>query len=1085
MTSALLIGRSLRHYLTAHLATALAVAVCSMVITGALLVGDSVRHSLRQRLALRLGRTTHAVTSGERLAQADLARRLSADLGLPLAAVLQVPGMASAPDRNQRLNRIVVLGIDDAFAQLALEARFPVPGPGEVVLGIGTAARLQVAVGEVLVVRTEKLTAFPRETPLAAAAEGQAVLRLTVRALVDATQLADFSLRAENLPPNNVFVNRADLCRVLDLPDRANLFPVAGGSALTRERLAEALARQWTLPDLGLSVSALPEAATEVTSERLFMDPAVSRVAAQIPGAATFLTYFANALQCGERVTPYSFVTGTDAAWLPSDLGDDGIAVTQWLADDLGCRVGDVLTLSAFAVGPLRLLEERQTTFRVRHILPLVAPFADRSLMPAIPGLADAERCAEWEPGIPIDLKRVRAQDEDYWKRWRGTPKAFVSLASARRLWANRFGDATAIRVTAPVAVVERRLRETLHLDAAGILVRPVLAEGQQAAGQSVDFAQLFLGLSGFLIVAALLLTGLLFGLSLDRRRGQVGTLLALGFTPRQVQRLVLVEGLCVALPGVLAGVALGLLYNRVVVLALGRVWRASLGSLPVAPAVTTGSLVIGATAAFGCAALVLWWRVRGLTATAVGTLHGGTGSLTPTRRRGLVWGLLGLGLAGGGAILAGLGDPGPESGSAGLFFGAGTLLLLGGLAAARAGLQGLLRARFGGLSLRNAARQPGRSLAVCGTLACAVFLVVAVGANRRRPPEGAGRRSSGTGGFAFYGETSLPLLADANTTAGRQALRLDEATLPAGVRLVNLTLSDGDDASCLNLNRSARPRLLGVDPAELASRGAFAAAQTMAPSAAGSPWELLNQDLGADVIPAIADQSVIVWGLGLRVGATLTIADSRGKPVRLQFVAGLANSVLQGQVLIAAARFRELFPDAGGVRVLLVEAPAGQEQRAAAWLQAGLADSGLELMPCRDRLAAFGAVENTYLAIFLALGGLGLVLGCVGLGALVTRHLLERRGELALLRAVGFSRAALVGHVILEHGALLVTGLACGALAGWVAVYPSVAGPGSRPDRLGVALWCVLILVSGMLWIVGAAVRASAGVLGAGLRDE
>jgi hypothetical protein len=36
------------------------------------------------------------------------------------------------------------------------------------------------------------------------------------------------------------------------------------------------------------------------------------------------------------------------------------------------------------------------------------------------------------------------------------------------------------------------------------------------------------------------------------------------------------------------------------------------------------------------------------------------------------------------------------------------------------------------------------------------------------------------------------------------------------------LRLREGDEASCLNLNRAQTPRLLGVDPNELARRGAF-----------------------------------------------------------------------------------------------------------------------------------------------------------------------------------------------------------------------------------------------------------------------
>ena len=58
------------------------------------------------------------------------------------------------------------------------------------------------------------------------------------------------------------------------------------------------------------------------------------------------------------------------------------------------------------------------------------------------------------------------------------------------------------------------------------------------------------------------------------------------------------------------------------------------------------------------------------------------------------------------------------------------------------------------------------------------------------------------------------------------------------------------------------------------------------------------------------------------------------------------------------------------------------------------------------ERLAAFHRVENTYLSTFQALGGLGLLLGTVGLSAIMFRNVLERRRELALLRAVGYDAA-------------------------------------------------------------------------------
>ena len=72
--------------------------------------------------------------------------------------------------------------------------------------------------------------------------------------------------------------------------------------------------------------------------------------------------------------------------------------------------------------------------------------------MPDFPGIAKAEKTENWDAGFAIDMKKIRPKDEQYWKEYRGTPKAFVTLAAGQRMWGNRFGDVTAIRFHAPVA---------------------------------------------------------------------------------------------------------------------------------------------------------------------------------------------------------------------------------------------------------------------------------------------------------------------------------------------------------------------------------------------------------------------------------------------------------------------------------------------------------------------------------------------------------------------------------------------------------------------------------------------------------
>ena len=111
--------------------------------------------------------------------------------------------------------------------------------------------------------------------------------------------------------------------------------------------------------------------------------------------------------------------------------------------------------------------------------------------------------------------------------------------------------------------------------------------------------------------------------------------------------------------------------------------------------------------------------------------------------------------------------------------------------------------------------------------------------------------------------------------------------------------------------------------------------------------------------------------------------------------------------------------------------------------------DAGLEVTQTEKRLAAFNAVQNTYLNTFQILGGLGLLLGSAGMGIVVLRNVLERRSELAVLLAIGFRKRNLRWLVLSEHAALLWLGISLGIFAALVAVLPALLSPrGDLPYR-------------------------------------
>jgi hypothetical protein len=236
-----------------------------------------------------------------------------------------------------------------------------------------------------------------------------------------------------------------------------------------------------------------------------------------------------------------------------------------------------------------------------------------------------------------------------------------------------------------------------------------------------------------------------------------------------------------------------------------------------------------------------------------------------------------------------------------------------------------------------------------------------------------------------------------------------------------------------------------------------------------------------------VAEAETIQWALGKALGDTLVFRDDNGEAFEVRLVGAIENSILQGTIIVAERHFVERFPSQAGHRVLLIDAPAertGEVRRALERCPA-LRKLGLELTRAPRRLAAFLTVKNTYLTIFQVLGGMGLLLGSVALGIVVLRNVLERRAELALLRAVGFTREKLNRLLLAEHWLLLAGGLAAGALAGAVAAIPTVVATGVRVPYATLAATVIAVIASGMLWIYLATLLAVRGRLLPALRSE
>jgi len=564
--------------------------------------------------------------------------------------------------------------------------------------------------------------------------------------------------------------------------------------------------------------------------------------------------------------------------------------------------------------------------------------------------------------------------------------------------------------------------------------------------------------------------------------------LLAVGFAPKLVRLLLLLEGSILAMLGTVVGVAAGAIYTKAMIYGLGTMWQGAVGGSAIYFNVEASSVFAGASGGLLVSFVAIWLALRKQFRQPARELLGRVQEVSFGTRGGGARSKIGLWVAIAaviGAVVLVAIMPEEKSGA---FFGAGALLLIAeiGIASTVLGVIGGRWARpmtsVGGLGVRNCTRRSRRSLAIVGLLAAGSFLVIAVGANRKDPFADSHRRDSGTGGFALLGESSIVILQNLNSDAERKSLGLEELE---GVDIVQLRVRDGDDASCLNLNRAQNPRLLGLEPGQLKKRGAFGFMAAVEGLNVDDGWGLLESEEDENVVPAIGDYATIIWALGKRMGDEIEYVDEKGRTFRLRLVGMLKNSVLQGNLVIAENEFVKRFPSEEGYRMFLVDAAAKDSSVVSEKLSGRLRDFGLDLTPSAQRLAEFNTVENTYLSIFELLGGLGLILGSVGIGLVVLLNALERRGEMAMLRAVGFGKKMLKQMVLYEYGSLMLFGLLCGVVAALLAIRPVLRSPGAEVPYLSVVITIAAIVLSGILWIWMAATFTLSGKPLDALRHE
>ena len=143
-----------------------------------------------------------------------------------------------------------------------------------------------------------------------------------------------------------------------------------------------------------------------------------------------------------------------------------------------------------------------------------------------------------------------------------------------------------------------------------------------------------------------------------------------------------------------------------------------------------------------------------------------------------------------------------------------------------------------------------------------------------------------------------------------------------------------------------------------------------------------------------------------------------------------LAGGSLQvNRRLLDALNGEPVRPEHFYVRV----APGVDVHEAAQALERSLLNSGFNATVLAERFAAGQAALRGILRLFQGFLALGLVVGIAGLGVISSRGVVERRQQIGVLRAIGYSPASVALLFVVEASFIAVTGMLTGAVTGMV----------------------------------------------------
>jgi len=989
----------------------LAFALSSIIICGALITGDSLKFTLQQQIKYQFGNVKNAMLPTDIFFSDDLLDNSSAT---PI-----IYGSIFAANQDKTCHA-KLLGVNKSFFD-----NFYTNSPNTILTGNNVwinqtfANRLNLKENDSFIIRQKLPSSIMGDSPFSNSSKNYTSIKLTVQRILKPEQGGNFAFYSNQRSPYNVFIDKQYYAEILNKPNQANSF-LTKNETISLSSLVSTNA----LNALGFETEKTDNTKTIFSSKRYFIEDSVTTAVTNNFNASPIFTYLASDITYLNQTSSYAFVSGTDNFLVDNRKIKDNEIIISTALNQLNVSKGSKIKLSWLSIVS-NSWQEMSKDFIVAGIVDVNKIPSQFDQSKNIPGIGDADNCLDWQTDFPIEMDKIKDEDETYWNEYKGVPKAFISYDTSVQMWQHQLGNASGIIGNFDN---NKKLTDIIVQNTGLIKFTPIYDVAHKALKNSTDFSQLFVGLSFTLIGTAIFFSLTLLSAYLNKRRKDIGIFISIGYSHKLISQIIRTEILVTILIGVLIGLPIGILYSNILLSGISSIWSGAFESeqimfhLKLSTIFMTVILAIIPIYIFSTLSIKKF--VNSTTLTLLKQSHK---KRSDKQHSNLIYiALTSLILTGITLALSFNGKQEIFSFIAGILF-LPTLLIIFTVILQKMSSKKLTLKQLG---LKSAYQYSSKTLRYITSIAFATFMIIAIGGYKTNLNMSDSNKSSNAG-FDLILKTAVPITNILKNNNIKQLVADNK------ISVMPIKTDDRSEADCSNVYNVTLPTIFGVPTTTLIEMDAFKFKKHMKLDEKDkSPWNLLNYNYGENVIPAFADYNVLQWSLQLKIGDTLDYV-TVDKTYKIKIVGALDRTIFQGGIIISKENFIKVAPTIQGYTTFFINSTYGRAlcPTQATTIQQSLNTYGPQIETTQNYLTEMAKTQDSYLAIFMALGYIALLIGLAGTNIIFLRNIQDNTSTIIFLREIGYSPKLIRKIVSKENLLITFTGIIIGTLSAFIAL--------------------------------------------------